>query len=163
MTAAPRLAVFAGTFDPLTLGHLDVITRAAALFDRLIVAVLVNPAKTPLFSLEERTTMIREVTADLPAVDVDSFEGLLADYVRRRQAAAVVRGLRTAAEFSDEWQVALMNRHLNPGCETVFLLPSASHMFVSARLVREIASLGGPLDGLVPPGVATRLAARFSR
>jgi pantetheine-phosphate adenylyltransferase len=163
MAPAPRIGVFAGTFDPLTNGHLDVIERAVMLFDRVVVAVLLNAAKTPIFSVDERIQMIRDVTSGMSGVEVDTFDGLLVEYVRKRQAAAVIRGLRTAAEFADEWQLALMNRHLNPACETVFLMPSAAHMYVSARLVREVASHGGPLEGLVPRPVAERLTARFAR
>ena len=162
MPDAPRLAVLAGTFDPLTFGHLDLIARGRKLFDRVIVAVLVNPAKTPLFSLDERVAMIAEVIADRPGVSVDTFGGLLADYARRQGAAALIRGLRGASEFDDEQPMALMNRHLNPGCETVFVLPSADRLHISSRLVREIASLGGSVEGLVPPPIAARLARRFT-
>ncbi len=159
MADAPRLAVMAGTFDPLTNGHLDVIARAARLFGRVVVAVLVNPAKAPLFALEDRMAMIREAVAPIAGAEVDAFDGLLADYVKRRQASAVVRGLRTASEFADEWPVALMNRHLNPACETVFVVPSAATMHVSSRLVREIAALGGPVDGLGARGRRAAAAA----
>jgi pantetheine-phosphate adenylyltransferase len=161
MADSPRIAVVPGSFDPLTNGHLDVITRSTRLFDRVIVAVLVNPSKAPLFSLAERVEMIREVTVRVPGVEVDSFQGLLADYVSRVAAVAIVRGLRTSAEFSDEWPVAMMNRRLNPQCETVFVVPSMDHMCVSSRIVREIASLGGAIDGLVPPSVAARLIERI--
>jgi pantetheine-phosphate adenylyltransferase len=162
MSHPHRLAVLAGSFDPPTNGHLDVITRAVALFERVVVALLVNPAKQPVFALDERVAMMREVTAHLSAVEIDTFDGLLADYVRARRATAVVRGLRTATEFADEWQMALMNRHLNPSCETVFLVPAAEHMHISSRLVREVASLGGSVDGLVPSEVAVRLGRRFA-
>ena len=162
MPDASRLAVVAGSFDPLTNGHLDVIVRSTRLFDRVIVAVLVNPAKSPLFSVDDRVAMIRESTADIAGVEVDSFDGLLADYVRRREAAVIVRGLRTATEFSAEWPVAMMNRRLNADCETVFVVPSVEHLCISSRLVREIASLGGSIDGLVPPAVARRLVDRFA-
>ena len=162
MTHTQGLAVVAGSFDPFTNGHVDMVERACALFDRVVVAVLVNPAKQPLFDLEERLTMIREVAAARQwTIDVDAFEGLLADYVRRRGARAIVRGLRTAAEFSHELPVALMNRHLESSCETVFVVPGADVAHISSSLVREIASLGGPVDALVPAGVAARLARRF--
>jgi pantetheine-phosphate adenylyltransferase len=161
MSNPARIAVVPGSFDPLTNGHLDVITRSTRLFDRVIVGVLVNPSKAPLFSLTERVEMIREATIRVPGVEVDSFEGLLADYVNRVAAVAIVRGLRTSAEFSDEWPVAMMNRRLNPQCETVFVVPSMEHMCVSSRIVREIASLGGAIDGLVPPPVAVRLIERI--
>ena len=163
MADASRLAVVPGSFDPPTNGHLDIVRRTAALFDRVVVAVLVNSAKQPWFTAAERVEMMREAIGSLPGVEVETFDGLLADYVRLRGASAVVRGLRTAAEFSDEWQMALMNRHLNESCETVFVVPSVPTVFVSARLVREVTSLGGPVDGLVPPGVARRLAERRGR
>jgi pantetheine-phosphate adenylyltransferase len=163
MADSPRLAVFAGSFDPITNGHVDLIQRAAALFDRLIVAVLANADKRPLFGVDERMEMIRGAVGHLPRVEVETFGGLLADFVRRRGATAVIRGLRTATEFSDEWQMALMNRHLYSGCETVFLLPSAEFTHISSRLVREIASLGGSLDGLVPPDIAARVSASIIR
>jgi pantetheine-phosphate adenylyltransferase len=162
MANASRLAVLAGSFDPITNGHVDMIARSTTLFDRIVVAVLVNPAKQPLFAIDERVDMIRDAVAGLAHVEVDRFDGLLTDYVRRRGASAVVRGLRTASEFSEEWQTALMNRHLNPSCETVFLVPGAACMHISARHVREIASLGGPLTGLVPAGAEARLRARFA-
>jgi pantetheine-phosphate adenylyltransferase len=154
-----------GSFDPLTNGHLDVITRAATLFDRLVVAVASNPAKQPLLAAGERVALIREVLSGQPAirgVEVDAFDGLLADYVRGRRALAVVRGLRTAAELSDEMQMARMNRHLHDRFETVFLVADASVAHISSRLVKEIAAFGGSLEGLVPPLVAARLARRHT-
>lgn len=157
-----RIGVCPGSFDPLTNGHVEMIARAARLFDRLIVAVLENPSKQAWFSVEERTSMLREVIGGLPDradIEVDAFSGLLADYVTRRNAAAVVRGLRTVSEFSDETQMALMNRHLT-GCETVFLVSGPAVAYISSRLVKEVAALGGPLDGLVPPVVAARLRGR---
>ena len=163
MAEVRRLAVVPGSFDPPTNGHLDIVRRSAALFDRVIVAVLVNSAKQPWFTAAERVEMMREALAGMPSVEVEPFDGLLADYVRLRGASAVVRGLRTAAEFSDEWQMALMNRHLNDACETVFVVPSVPTVFVSSRLVREVSSLGGSVDGFVPPGVARRLAERRRR
>ncbi|MEO8483964.1 MAG: pantetheine-phosphate adenylyltransferase [Acidobacteriota bacterium] len=163
MSHASRLAVLAGSFDPPTNGHLDMIARAATLFDRVVVALLVNPAKQPLFALDERVAMMRELVGRMPTVEIDTFDGLLADYVRRRNAVAVVRGLRTASEFSEEWQVALMNRHLNPACETVFVVPAAENMQISSRLVREIASLGGSVTGLVAPSIEVHLRSRFAQ
>lgn len=159
-TSTERLAVFAGTFDPVTYGHLDLVERSAALFDRVVVAVLVNPAKSPLLSLDDRLRLLRVAVARWPTVEVDTFEGLLVDYVARRQAAATIRGIRSTSEFVDESQMALMNRHLNPQCETVFLASSAAHLHISSRLVREIAALGGPLRGLVPEHVAEALVRR---
>jgi pantetheine-phosphate adenylyltransferase len=162
MAQTARLAVVPGSFDPPTNGHLDMIVRTAALFDRVVVALLVNASKQPIFTLEERVAMMREIVAAIPNVEVDTFDGLLADYVRMRGASAVVRGLRTTTEYSEEWPMAQMNRHLNPACETIFLVPAPEHMPISARLVREIASLGGPLTGLVPPSVDAQLKRRFS-
>lgn len=163
MSQTPRLAVFPGTFDPVTLGHRDLVARAARLFDRVVVAVFVNPAKAPLFSLDERLAFLRAAMAEHPTVEVDSFQGLVADYVRSRGAVAIVRGVRTATEFADESQVALMNRHLHLACETVFLASSAATAHISSRLVREIAAFGGSVDGLVSPAVAAALAARRTR
>jgi pantetheine-phosphate adenylyltransferase len=162
MAQTARLAVVPGSFDPPTNGHLDMIVRTAALFDRVVVALLVNASKQPIFTLDERVAMMREIVAALPNVEVDTFDGLLADYVRMRGASAVVRGLRTTTEYSEEWPMAQMNRHLNPACETIFLVPAPEHMPISARLVREIASLGGPLTGLVPPTVEAHVRRRFA-
>ena len=164
MSHVPRLAVIAGSFDPLTNGHVDLIERSVKLFEQVVVAVLVNPSKQPLFTLDERVAMIREVAAaQALAVEVDTFGGLLADYVRKRGATAIARGLRSAAEFGEEWPTALMNRHLEPACETVFVVPAADTMHISSRLVREIASLGGSVDGLVPKAVAAHLQARLGK
>ena len=163
MSQSPRLAVVAGSFDPPTLGHVDLVERAVRLFDRVVVAVLHNRAKQPLFSVDERLALLRDLTASLPTVEVDQFDGLLADYVARRGAVAVVRGVRTAGEFSDEWSIALANRHLNPAFDTVFVVPSAATMHVSSRVVREIASFGGSVDGLVAPPVAAALAKKSPR
>lgn len=158
---AARLAICAGSFDPLTNGHLDMIVRGAALFDQLVVAVLANPQKQPWFGVDERVAMLRESIAALPDVrnlEVDTFDGLLAEYARRRHAVALVRGLRTSSEFAEEGPMAMMNRHLYAGCDTVFLIPSPAVAYISSRLVKEVASLGGRLEGLVPPSVAERLS-----
>ena len=155
-----RTAVLPGTFDPLTNGHVDLIERAAQLFDRVIVAILVNPAKHPLFSLEERVAMAREVFAAREGIEVDSFRGLLVDYARQRGAIAVVRGVRSAGDFDYERQMTLMNRHLAPRIETVFLLTSAATSHVSATLVREIAALEGPIADLVPRAVLAHFERR---
>lgn len=163
--AAPRLAIIPGSFDPVTNGHLDVIARAARLFDRVAVAVATNPSKQPWFPANERVTMLKDVVSALPekaSIEVDAFDGLLADYVRRRQAAAVVRGVRSPSELADEMQMAHMNRHLYDRFETVFVLSSPSVAHISSRLVKEIAGFGGSLDGLVPSLVAARLASRRS-
>jgi pantetheine-phosphate adenylyltransferase len=160
MAASPRIAVFPGSFDPLTNGHLDLIERATRLFDRVIVAVLRNTGKQPFFSLDDRLAILREVFAGRPQIDIDAFKGLLADYVRARGASVVVRGIRSATDLDYERQMALMNRHLNDGLDTVLLLPSAEFGHVSSSLVREIAALGGPVRGLVPPAVDAWIARR---
>jgi pantetheine-phosphate adenylyltransferase len=163
MATVSRIAICPGSFDPLTNGHVDMIARSAKLFDRLIVAVVANPSKQAWLSIGERVDMAREVVATLPgshAIEVATFDGLLADYVRARGATAVVRGVRTVSEFADESQMALMNRHLVPDLETLFLVASPSVGHISSRLVREVAMLGGSLDGLVPGEVAARLVRR---
>lgn len=157
-----RIAIYPGTFDPPTRGHEDLIRRALGLADRVIVAIAINPAKQPLFSLEERLTLLRTVIGTEPRVEVTSFEGLLADYARKSGAAVVVRGLRAAGDFEYELQMALMNRQLNPGLETVFLAPAAHLTFVSSTLMREVAQFDGNLGDLVHPAVADALRKRFS-
>ncbi len=154
-----RLALYPGSFDPLTNGHLDVIARAGRLFDRVVVAVLINPAKQPWFTAPERVAMIREACAGL-AVDVETFDGLLAELARRRQATAVVRGLRGASDFDAERQMAQMNRHLHPDLETVFLLPAPEVGHISSTLIKEIVTLGGSVAGLVPRAIEARLHER---
>lgn len=160
MDARPRTAVFPGSFDPPTIGHVDIVERAARLFDRVIVAVLINPDKQPAFSVEDRVAMLREVFGPYPTVTVDSFRGLLVDYAIRQRSAAVVRGLRGAMDFEVERQRALMNRHLAESIETVFLTPSAGVSHVSSTLVREIMNVGGSVEGLVPPSVAAWIQRR---
>ena len=160
MSNESRIAVYPGSFDPLTNGHVDIIVRGARLVDRIIVAILVNVEKQPLFSVADRVSITREVFQDQPNVEVDTFEGLLVDYIKRRQASVIVRGLRAVADFEFEMQRALMNRHLNPGVETVFMMPSEQYTYVSSRLIKEVAALGGSVSGLVPPTVEARLAIR---
>jgi pantetheine-phosphate adenylyltransferase len=160
MVRDTRLAIFPGSFDPLTNGHVDVIGRCARLFDRVVVAILHNPDKQALFSLDDRLQILREETAEHENVEVDTFEGLLVEYARRRHATAIVRGLRSVTDFDYEMHMALMNRHLDSQIETVFLMPSEQFTYVSSRLVKEIAGLGGSLRGLVPASVETRLARR---
>jgi pantetheine-phosphate adenylyltransferase len=160
VSAQPRIAVYPGSFDPLTNGHIDIIARGARLFDRVIVAVLVNAAKQPLFSTAERVEIVREVFKDEPAVEVDQFDGLLVDYVARRRANVIVKGLRAISDFEYEMQMALMNRHLNPNVETIFMMPTERYSYVSSRLVKEVAALGGPVSGLVPVNVEARLSNR---
>jgi pantetheine-phosphate adenylyltransferase len=157
--AGHRVAVCPGSFDPLTAGHVDLVRRAARLFDRVVVAILVNPAKTPLLSQQERVSLATEAFEDLPDVEVDTFDGLLVEYAVRRGAAAIVRGLRSAADVDYEWPMVLMNHHLRPSLETVFLPTAASLAHVSSRLVKEVWRLGGDLGGLVPPAVEARLRA----
>lgn len=157
------IAIYPGTFDPPTRGHEDLIARALGFADRVVVAIAVNPAKQPLFSLEERLALLRAVIGQEPRIDITSFQGLLAEYARRVGAAVVVRGLRAAGDFEYEMQMALMNRHLNPGLETVFLAPSASLTFVSSTLVREVAQHGGDLGDLVHPAVTDALRKRFAK
>jgi pantetheine-phosphate adenylyltransferase len=148
-----RLAVFPGSFDPLTNGHVDIVLRSAHLFERVVVAVLVNPDKQPLFTPEERVTIIREVFREYPNVEVDTYNGLLVDYARRRRASALVRGMRAISDFEREFQMALMNRHLEPALETVFMMPAEQYTYLSSRLIKEVFSLGGDVRGLVPAPV----------
>ncbi len=156
------IAIYPGSFDPVTNGHLDLIERGEKMFDLLIVAVLKNAEKTPLFSVNERVEMLREVTKQWSAVEIDVFDGLLVDYARRRGAGVILRGIRAVSDYEYELQMALMNRKLEPRLETVFMLPGESYSYLSAKLVREIAHLGGPLTGLVPPIVEQRLRAKIS-
>jgi len=157
-----RLAVLPGSFDPLTNGHASIIGRALRLFDRVIVAVTINVRKTPLFTVEERTDMIRGCFPDEPRLEIDSLQGLLAGYAKDRGAIALVRGLRGPSDFEYELQMAHMNRHLNGELETVFLTAEADGAYVSSSLVREVASLGGDVIDLVPAHVHTMLMDRIS-
>ena len=155
-------AVYPGTFDPITNGHLDIISRGVRLFDRVIVALLQNSDKEPLLPLTERMDIVRSVVAPFPSVSVESFDGLLVDYARARGAQAIVRGLRALSDFEYEFQMALMNRRLEPGVETVYMMPSEATSYVSSRLVKEVARLGGDVSGLVPGEVVKRLRARYA-
>jgi pantetheine-phosphate adenylyltransferase len=154
------IAIYPGSFDPVTNGHLDLIERGEKMFDLLIVAVLRNAEKEPLFSVQERVEMLREVTKQWSAVEVDVFDGLLVDYARRRGAGVILRGIRAVSDYEYELQMALMNRKLEPRLETVFMLPGLSYSYLSSKLVREIARLGASLTGLVPPIVEERLRAK---
>jgi pantetheine-phosphate adenylyltransferase len=156
-----RIAIYPGSFDPPTRGHEDLIRRALALADHLIVAVAINPNKAPLFSVEDRLRLLRIAAAGDPRIELASFAGLLADFARARNATMVVRGLRAVSDFEYEFQMALMNRKLNDQLETVFLVPAVDLTYLSSSLVREVARFGGPLDGLVSPEVAEALKARF--
>jgi pantetheine-phosphate adenylyltransferase len=156
------IAIYPGSFDPVTNGHLDLIERGEKMFDKLIVAVLKNVDKEPLFSLDERIDMLREVTKQWDSVEIDVFQGLLVEYARKRGAAVILRGIRAVSDYEYELQMALMNRKLEPRLETVFMLPGETYSYLSAKLVREIAHLGGPLTGLVPPIVEQRLRAKVA-
>ncbi|MBI3400076.1 MAG: pantetheine-phosphate adenylyltransferase [Acidobacteria bacterium] len=156
------LAVYPGSFDPLTNGHVDIITRGARLFDRIIVAMLVNAEKAPLFSMDERVEIARAVFKSHPKVEVDTFGGLLVDYVERRQAQVIVRGLRAVSDFEFEFQMALMNQRLNPKIETVFMMPAEQYTYISSRLIKEVFALGGRVQGLVPELVEERLREKKS-
>jgi pantetheine-phosphate adenylyltransferase len=153
-----RLAIFPGSFDPLTNGHVDIILRSAHLFERISVSVLVNPEKQALFSPDERVAIIREVFREYPNVEVDTFAGLLVDYARQRRASAIIRGLRAVSDFEYEFQMALMNRHLEPTLETVFMMPAEQYTYLSSRLIKEVFSLGGDVSALVPAAVERRMA-----
>jgi len=155
------IAIYPGTFDPPTNGHLDLIQRGAKLFDELVVAILRNSEKTPLFTVDERLEMLRECTAHLDNVRVESFEGLLVDYAQSRGAQAVLRGIRAVSDYEYELQMAWMNRKLDANLETVFMMPAGAYSYLSSRLVREIASLGGALGDLIPASVESRLRARL--
>ena len=156
-----RTAIYPGSFDPPTRGHEDLIRRALAFCDRLVVAVAVNQNKQPLFSVEERLAMLAAITAGESRIEVTSFEGLLADFARTRGATLVLRGLRAVSDFEYEFQMALMNRNLSPGLETVFMVPSVDLTYLSSSLVREVARYHGNISGLVHPVVATALARKF--
>jgi pantetheine-phosphate adenylyltransferase len=151
------LAIYPGSFDPLTNGHVDIIQRGSRLFDRIVVAILLNVEKSPLFTVDERVEIAREVFANNPNVEVDTFDGLLVDYARRKGAGVIVRGLRAISDFEYEMQMALMNRNLNPEVETVFMMPAETYTYVSSRLVKEVAALGGSVTNLVPRTVDDRL------
>jgi pantetheine-phosphate adenylyltransferase len=154
-----RTACCPGTYDPVTNGHLDIVARAAAVFDRVIVAVLVNPGKQPLFALEERLAMLKEATVGIPAVEVDTFSGLLVDYARQRQVTAIVKGLRAVSDFDYELQMAQMNYRL-AGVETMFMTTNPTYSYLSSSLVKDVARHGGDVSGLVPDAVVARLRER---
>ena len=158
-----KSAIYPGTFDPLTLGHLDVIHRASLIFDRLIVAVAEAPKKTALFSLDERLRMAREAVTNLKGVEVVSFRGLLVDFARKSQAGVLVRGLRAFSDFEYEFQMALSNRKLAPDIETMFLMTSETYSYVSSSVVREVAELGGDSSELVPPNVQAALVRKLGK
>lgn len=156
-----KLAIYPGTFDPITNGHLDLVRRGIRIFDEIIIAVAPNPKKQPLFTIEERLRMIKESVLDLYNVRVEAFNGLLVDYVNSKGAVAIIRGLRAVSDFEYELQIALMNRRLNPEVETVFMMPSEEYSFLTSSLVKEVSSFGGSVKGLVPDVVEKALQERF--
>ncbi len=155
-----RIAIYPGSFDPLTNGHVDIIERGARIFDKIVVAILANAEKTPLFSEAERVALIQEVFKGQENVQVETFDGLLVDYAQRKRASVLVRGLRAVSDFEYEFQMALMNRHLAPGIETVFMMPAEQYTYISSRLIKEVFMLNGKIEGLVPPVVEERLHAK---
>jgi pantetheine-phosphate adenylyltransferase len=158
----PKTAIYPGTFDPITNGHIDIIERGLAIFDRLIIAVALNPKKAPLFNIEERIEMIEESLGRHPKVSVETFSGLLVEEAERRKARVILRGLRAVSDFEYEFQMALMNRNLNNKIETVFMMTGEAYSYLSSSVVKEIASLGGTVDGLVPNIVSARLKEHYS-
>ena len=156
-------ALYPGTFDPPTNGHVDLIQRGSKLFDHLTVAVLNNPGKDPLFTVEERVEMLKEATAGIGNVSVATFDGLMVEFARQQGASAVLRGIRAISDYEHEFQMALMNRRLAPEVETVFLQPAGRYSFVSSRMVKEVFSFGGDVTGLVPPNVLKRLRDRINK
>jgi pantetheine-phosphate adenylyltransferase len=158
-----RRAIYPGSFDPVTDGHLDVIERARKLFDEVIVAVAHNDEKQPFFSLEERLDLLRKTAGKIDSVRIAQFKGLLVDFARAEKAGAVIRGLRAVSDFEFEFQMALMNRKLDAGVETIFLMPKEEYTYLSSRIVKEIASLGGDVSGFVPICVAKALNGKFTR
>ncbi len=158
-----KVAIYPGSFDPITNGHLDVARRAATMFDRVIVAVARNAEKTPLFSVPERVALARGAVQGVENVTVEAFDGLLVEYARRKKALVIVRGLRAVSDFEYELQLALMNRRLEPRVETIFLAPKDEYTFISSRMVKEIAKLGGDVGAFVPPAVKQAMARKFAR
>jgi pantetheine-phosphate adenylyltransferase len=156
-----RTAIYPGTFDPLTNGHLDVVQRAAKLFDRVVMAVAKNDGKQPMFTSDERFVLVQKAVKHLPNVEADKFDGLLVEYVVSRKAQAIVRGLRAVSDFEFEFQLALMNRKLNENIETIFMMPKDTYTFLSSRIVKEIARLGGDVRAFVPAHVQDALARKF--
>lgn len=158
-----KRAVYPGTFDPITNGHIDIIRRTLRIFDKVVIAVAPNPKKTPLFDLKERIFMIEEATRGMKNIEIEPFEGLLVDYVKERGADAIIRGLRAVSDFEYELQMALMNRKLSDTIETVFLMPSEEYSYLTSSIVKEVASYGGEIKDLVPSIVARRLSELFKR
>jgi pantetheine-phosphate adenylyltransferase len=157
------IALYPGSFDPITNGHLDLIQRGSRLFDKLIVSILRNDQKEPLFSVEERTEMLLEVVHVYPNVEVDSFDGLLVEHAAAQSATVLLRGIRAISDYEYELQMALMNRRLQPNIETIFMMANEAYSFISSRLIKQVFGLGGNITGLVPPSVEARLQRRFSK
>lgn len=158
-----KVAICPGSFDPVTCGHVDIITRAAAMFDKVIVVVMVNSNKQPLFTQEERVELLKRATASLPNVEVDAYSGMLAEYARQKQATAVVKGLRAVSDFEYEFQMALTNRKLNPQLETVFLTTNTEYLYLSSSLVKQMASLGGDIREFVPACIVNDILEKYGR
>ena len=158
-----KTAICPGSFDPVTFGHLDIVTRAAKMFDRVIVAVLVNPSKNPSFTLEERIDLLHRVMGEMPNIEIVGFDGLLAEYARERKATAIVKGLRAVSDFEYEFQMALTNKKLNPELETVFLTTSAENMYLSSSIVKQVAKFGGDISNFVPDCILEDIKARLCR
>lgn len=156
-----RIAVYPGSFDPITNGHLDIIRRAARLYDRVVVGVLNNSGKNPVFTPEERVGMIKSVTSDLSNVDVDCFSGLLVDFVKEKSASVIIKGLRTVTDFEYEFQMALLNKALNPEYETMFMMTDSKYSYISSSMVKELAGFNGDLTGLVPTGIINKIQEKY--
>jgi pantetheine-phosphate adenylyltransferase len=163
LNGSMRSAIYPGSFDPLTNGHLSIIHRGLELFDRVVVAIATNPKKVPLFSVEDRAALIREAVGGDPRVEVDDFQGLLVDYAQRRGIQVVLRGLRAVSDFEYEFMMANMNRKLAPKIETVFMMTGEDYFYISSQNIREAASLGGNVEGMVPPGVLAKLRERYQQ
>lgn len=158
-----KIGVYPGTFDPITNGHIDIVRRSFQIFDKVIIAVAPNPKKKPLFDIHERVEMIREATRNIPNVEIEIFEGLLAEYMKRKGVHAIVRGLRAISDFEHEFMMALLNRKLDGEVETVFLMPSEEYSYLTSSAIKEVASYGGVVKDLVPPMVAQHLRERFQK
>lgn len=158
-----RIAVYPGTFDPVTNGHIDLVERSLRIFDEVIVGIAANPKKQPLFSLDERISMFKDATSRFKHLVIEGFDGLLVDYIKRREAVATIRGLRAVSDFEYEMQMALMNRRLDSMIETVFMMPSEEYSFITATIVKEVASYGGDVSSLVPKVVVERLKKKFTK